>query len=598
MRISRVRLKGFRNFKNAVINFSQKSLIIGCNDIGKSNLLYALRIILDRSLSEVDIEARDSDFYVHEQTNEIEIVVEFEDIQENCVLARLGGKCSDDGKTVIVYRVVRDVATKRIESPQFLAGKSIDFLEPIMGRSLYLKVMNLKYIGSKRDLVAFVRRERRNLLQDARQRRTENEITNDDIMLDEINSYLNNASKGIKNLSYVNRATETLNAELVNLSYHHIAQEVVFDVGTTDANQIVDDLHLTSKINGKNLIVGGDGRNSQIHLALWSARNNVFTDSGDEPLEVNIFCIEEPETHLHPHQQRRLAKYLAETLNTQVIITTHSPQITCEFSPSSIIHLYNNGPDTKAAGDGCNPHITDSIIDFGYRLNIIPAEAFFSTLVFLVEGPSEELFYKALACEIGIELDRYNISILGVDGVGFKPYTALLSALNIPYVVRTDNDIFRHTTKEEYRFAGIIRAISICRLSLERDQEGIALLSLEEKLKGFSTKTPPHENLTVADSFTRCLKRFNIFLAEKDLEHDIQAALPNETASFFGVSSDEEIVRQMQKAKAQNMFRFLQKHSSSLKRLSESALAEPLKRCKKIIEMTYVTTDTRTASNN
>jgi putative ATP-dependent endonuclease of OLD family len=62
MILSTVELKGFRNFKNALINLKEKSLIIGANDVGKTNLIWALRLLLDKGLSEYDIEPRDSDF--------------------------------------------------------------------------------------------------------------------------------------------------------------------------------------------------------------------------------------------------------------------------------------------------------------------------------------------------------------------------------------------------------------------------------------------------------------------------------------------------------------------------------------------------------
>ena len=42
MKIDRVILKGFRNYKDATINFNNNTLIIGENDVGKTNLIYAL----------------------------------------------------------------------------------------------------------------------------------------------------------------------------------------------------------------------------------------------------------------------------------------------------------------------------------------------------------------------------------------------------------------------------------------------------------------------------------------------------------------------------------------------------------------------------
>ena len=101
--------------------------------------------------------------------------------------------------------------------------------------------------------------------------------------------------------------------------------------------------------------------------------------------------------------------------------------------------------------------------NFGYRLNALSAETFFSDGVFLVEGTSEVLFYTALARELKLDLDRHNISILSVEGVGFKPYVAICNALNISWVLRTDNDIFSKTsvTSVKKYYAGISRGIGI-----------------------------------------------------------------------------------------------------------------------------------------
>lgn len=39
MRLEKVRIKGFRNFDDTEVIFQKKTLIIGANDVGKSNLL-------------------------------------------------------------------------------------------------------------------------------------------------------------------------------------------------------------------------------------------------------------------------------------------------------------------------------------------------------------------------------------------------------------------------------------------------------------------------------------------------------------------------------------------------------------------------------
>ena len=56
MLIETLYISGFRNYHEAEINFRESTLIIGANDIGKTNLLFALRLLLDKSLSELDLE--------------------------------------------------------------------------------------------------------------------------------------------------------------------------------------------------------------------------------------------------------------------------------------------------------------------------------------------------------------------------------------------------------------------------------------------------------------------------------------------------------------------------------------------------------------
>lgn len=85
MRIDRIHIKGFRNFDNEEIVFQPKTLIIGANDVGKTNLLYALRLLFDKSINEQDLELSDSDYNAYSGTDEIEITVTICDIIEDCL---------------------------------------------------------------------------------------------------------------------------------------------------------------------------------------------------------------------------------------------------------------------------------------------------------------------------------------------------------------------------------------------------------------------------------------------------------------------------------------------------------------------------------
>lgn len=50
MYITRVQIKNFRNFKNLDVPLSQNIVMLGANRAGKSNFIFALRLILDATL--------------------------------------------------------------------------------------------------------------------------------------------------------------------------------------------------------------------------------------------------------------------------------------------------------------------------------------------------------------------------------------------------------------------------------------------------------------------------------------------------------------------------------------------------------------------
>ncbi len=581
MILATVKLQGFRNFKKAKINLAKKSLIIGANDVGKTNLLWAVRLLLDRSLSDYDIEPKDTDFYAFEETNSFTIQLHFDDVTEDCVVSKLKGKIGDDNKLVLSYKAFRDKITK-VKTYQLFAGPTADLLEEIEDR-YYRKVLNVKYISSRRDLHNYINREKGYLFQIAKENREEDEIAQDEKLYSEIQSQLKNVDEKIPKLNFISSATNTINEELSKLSLHHTKQKIVFDATSSNVDNFINSVSIASKSNEQSVLIGGDGRLNQIYLALWASRNELTKDSLKE---VTIFCIEEPEAHLHPHQQRKLADYLNTSIKGQVLLTSHSPQIASEFSPNSIVRLFNKKGETKAASNGCSEIIDTAFKDFGYRLSIIPAEAFFSDVVFLVEGISEELFYKTLSTQLKLDLDRLNISILMVDGVGFSTFIRILNSLNIEWVMRTDNDIFKVPKKVEYRFAGIQRCIDIYREHFKEDADTEGILSSNEiNLKGFTTETPEEVNTKSALLITKDLELYKMYLSKKDLENDLfNTDIKEDLKKHFADFDETEIVFEMQKRKASFMYDFLRNNKECLAKLAKDPIAKPLIKCQEIIE--------------
>lgn len=585
MQLKTLYIKGFRNFKEVKVNFNEHSLLIGANDVGKTNLIYALRILLDRSFSDYDFELAESDFFAYEETREIVIRAYFENITEDCILARLPGKISDEGKLVLQYTASID--NGKVEY-QFYCGKSDseDDLKDI-DSPFYRKYLNLKYISSRREFWSYINKTKKELLLQAKGNRSTDIIEADDTLYSEIEQKLQEVDSKIPQLSYVKNATEQLNKELDKLSIHNREQQIVFDTASTDLDRVIQNVSVTSKYGDKKLIIGGEGRINQIYLSLWASQNQLTEISN----EVSIICIEEPEAYLHPHQQREVATYLGRTLQGQVILSSHSPYIVSEFSPNSIIRLYKqNTHDTSVASDGCSEVIAEGIDDFGYRMSVIPAEAFFSDCVILVEGPSEMVFYKTLAKQIGIELDRLNISVLSVDGVSFPTYMKILNAMQIYWISRTDNDIMKVPRKDEYRYAGIERSISFYLEFCQHEDADVKVIDSERGNLRFADKNNiQKKSKNAAKKIAEILTGQDVLLAKQGLEEDFyNSPVQKELKDFYGKDlTDEEVINKMKEHKAINMYDFLKKHKACLSKLKDDALALPLVRARKYIEDNY-----------
>ncbi|WP_289039927.1 AAA family ATPase [uncultured Zobellia sp.] len=587
MNLSKVKIKGFRNFKNITVNVNPKTLVIGANDIGKTNLIWAIRLLLDRSLNDFQIEPKDSDFYAFEETNSFSIKLFFENVVEDCVVSKLKGRISNDDKLVLAYEAYRDKSSG-VKTFKLFAGQSKGELEEIDDR-FYRKVLNLKYISSRRDFNSFINREKRNLFEIAKDNRSDDELKKDEELYSEIKCDLESIDSKIPKLNFISEATVTINEELKKLSLHHAKEKVVFDTSTSNIDSFINSVSIATNNNEENVVIGGDGRLNQIYLALWASKNEL---SKENLKEVSIVCIEEPEAHLHPHQQRKLAEYLNSRIFGQVILTSHSPQIASEYNPNSIIRLFSKDKQTKVASNGCSRIIDDAFEDFGYRLSIIPAEAFFSDVVLLIEGPSEDLFYKTLSRQIGIDLDRLNISVLMVDGIGFSTYIQILNAMEIDWVLRTDNDIIKIPKKEEYRFAGVQRCINFYRKYFNSNQETEEILNKNEALlKGFKSQNPPEVNRKGSEKLIADLEEYNMFISTVDLENDIfNSELKQDLIDYFEDLEVDDILPAMQKRKASFMYSFLKSRKDKLGILKGKDIAKPLVACQKIVlKKTYET---------
>lgn len=578
MRIEWIRLKGFRNFDDEKINFADQTLIIGANDIGKTNLIYALRLLFDRSISERDLDLLNSDYNVYTNADSIEITAKLVEVKEDCLITVFKGALNE-GTVFIQY--------KNTKGGEFsiLTGPTEENLEERDSR-YYIKRLNMEYVNTNRNLEKFMKREKNQILEDAKLQLSDDQVLLDEKSVEKIKRRLEVVNKRVDRLNYVKNSLTKINEELSSLAIHNEGQELSFRNVNTDITKMLDNLELTYNTEEGALTLGGDGRNNQIFLATWVTKQKNISSLE----KVTFYAIEEPEAHLHPHQQRKLSKYLLEKFDEQVFITTHSPYIATEFKPDKIVKLISENKCTKAAQGGCSKEIQLEFDDFGYRLDAITSDVFFVNGVFLVEGPSEKLFYTALAEQLEIDLDRLNVSIISVNGVGFKPYIKICLALEIPFVLRTDNDILNKTIeKVEYSFnGGISRVMGIINdlLKTEENEELISYWNENKKSNEWLKEDQcPQEAVDLADYIRREVKKNGIYLSDLDLENDLaNSDLLNSLKSFYNTKNVTSTVNKMKAKKAENMLKFLKRHYTDLSCLATDKITEPLKRIENLAE--------------
>lgn len=549
MKLSRVKIKNYRNFFDEDISLNNETIIIGPNDVGKTNLLMAIRILLDKSLSYLDLEPEERDFNIFSDEEEITIILEFSEISENSesfIYASLGQDI-EDSKMYLMYKGYKNSEEK---FKFFMSAKEDEeSFHEIPGRNKYINLINCVYLDSTRQLKSFLKKSKANIINSYKQKRDSKEIDDDNNLILEIDKQVNYLNQKVENVSYISKSTEFIKSELSEMSSHNDNLDIKFS-SYNDTNEIMDNVELITQVDGKNVNIGGDGRSNQIYMSMWIKEKN---EKYDDSKQFVIFILEEPESHLHFPLQSMTIRQLLKKINSQLIVTSHSPQVVLEFNPFSIVKLsYNKDKKTIVSNNGCSKELEDDVIKFGYRYNLITGSMFFSSGVFLVEGVSELLIYKYISSKLDINLEKYNIMIVPVDGIGFKPYAKLLDRLSIPYAVRTDNDIVINSKNKKIYYSGINRLIDLHNEKIIKND----WISKEE-FSNLNSEKLSSESLKLYQKYKKDFMDEGLFISEKDLENDLSNIDFLSDYIKQNYNGKDEFVKYLQNSKAKNMYDFI-----------------------------------------
>ena len=155
-----------------------------------------------------------------------------------------------------------------------------------------------------------------------------------------------------------------------------------------------------------------------------------------------ILLFEEPEAHLHPQFQREIAKILkdlSELTNYQTFLTSHSPQFIDLLNLDYVFIFKKEKQCTKPIKCELKLSNIKEEIKTLFLFDPNVKEIFFTEKIVLIEGPSEEIVSNILIQKGN--LDVSHVSIIKAESKFNIPlFVKVFNSLKIPYTVLIDED--------------------------------------------------------------------------------------------------------------------------------------------------------------
>lgn len=544
MKFKSLHIQNFRNFKDINICIGNSNVVFGVNDIGKTNLLCAVRFLLDRKYRLYG--CVDSDFYKKETSKPIIMTLTLdisdEDDDDNKkIYTKIKGVLKT-GETELYIQLRSEYNDEHlIGEVDMFWGSSLETLE-IMQRTQQSfevdKIFNVVYIDSSIQMENVFNRYTKHLF------RNEKTVTKEE--KEKLKGSIKGLNKQISEIKSIEEFESNISSEYKRYRDEKLDIKIKSEVE-------IDNIYskLVPYMAGKDDIsypTSGDGRKKLVEYSLLSLESRELEDH-----KINIFLIEEIENHLHRSMQISLSYQIFEdNLFKYLFMTTHSSQIVSRMDNVNLIKLFL---EDKPSGKSCYYKVPTEYKNLKSKLNENLSEAIFAEKVLLIEGPSESILFKRILEKVDHKYECNGKYILQVDGINFKEYYKILNCLGIITIIKTDNDLKFNKANKSINFLGFNRCMSLVNEAGIENREFRNVTTKEQ----FIIKKELVKKIYFR-YFKKKIKMFkekNVFLSEVDLENDLYKVIPEALDKFTALqNTSKSAVDYLQQAKLINMIEF------------------------------------------
>lgn len=470
MHISRLIVRNYRNLEYVDVGLSAGlNVAVGDNGSGKSNLVKAIRLLLDPTISSQGRDLGPEDFFEGcggpNRASHVFVAAEFSydpanEQERNLAINLL---CGEDAVPRLVYRFrpspsaifqiqnegrspndlkITDYISERVVGAQvdYSALTYDDELRDEV-RDSKLRQYHVIELPALRDVEAAMRSQRTSPLYRLLQTLELDERTEAEII-----AAMRNANKLIaETTSFGDLAkaiTDSYDALVGNVNRLNVS----LGFSEPTLSQIMRSLSMLITDYAVSRPYGLDRNGLGFNNVLFAAMQiEYFRRQLDEKRAGRLLLIEEPEAHLHPQAQEAFLQTLREQ-PFQIIVTTHSPNVTSQAGASSIVSFSRTEGTPRVANVVTAAGLSaGDIDDLNRYLDATKSSLFFARRVMLVEGSSEVMLMPAFARALGVDLAKEGIAIIAVNGVHFGVFEKLFrtGSLANRCAIVGDGDEFR-----------------------------------------------------------------------------------------------------------------------------------------------------------